>query len=101
MGTYELGLIVYESDLPSEDSPLTCFTSYALAIEEGVTVAGSEHCGTDSATTEEIAWFDVSIGGSCGGVPKEELVVDGVWTIMTVWGIPEAGCGVSRRRGKR
>jgi len=85
-GSYELGLILYEANLPT-DGPRTCFTSYA--ITEGVNVAGGTHCGSDTETIAKIASFDVSIGGSCGGVPKEEPVVDGVWTLLTVWGIPE------------
>ena len=85
-GSYELGLIVYEEDLPTEE-PMTCFTSYA--ITQGVNVAGGGICGLSPESVAEIAAFDVLIGGSCGGVPKEEPVVEGVWTLLTVWGIPE------------
>lgn len=85
-GSYELGLIVFEENLPSE-GPLTCFTHYA--ITEGVNVAGGSICGSDPDGVAEIASFNLSIGGSCGGVPKENPVVDGVWTLLTVWGIPE------------
>jgi hypothetical protein len=86
-GNYELGLIVYESELPAQ-GPITCFTSYA--ITQGVSVAGGTQCGSDAAGAERIASFDLSIGGSCGGVPKEEPVAEGVWTLLTLWGLPAA-----------
>lgn len=85
---YELGLIVYEEDLPSED-PMTCFADYAM--KEGVNVVGGGICAPDADRAAEIAEFHFGISGSCGGVPKEDPVVEkGPRTLLSVWGVPEA-----------
>lgn len=86
-GSYELGLIVFEQTLPSE-GPETCLLSYAMT--EGANVAGGSICGSDPEAIADIASFHLSIGGSCGEVPKEQPVVEGVWTLLTAWGIPQA-----------
>lgn len=92
---YELGLIVFEEDFPTEDPPLTCFSDYAYAINEGVTVVGGAICGDRPQQVADLAAFHLSGGGSCGPIPKEDPVVNGIWTILTVWGVPETAGSVT------
>ncbi|HZD24177.1 MAG TPA: hypothetical protein VE569_12375, partial [Acidimicrobiia bacterium] len=91
-GAYELGLVVHQIDLP-EGEPDTCFTSYA--ITQGFDVAGGSICGPSPQQAAEIAAFQLVIGGSCGPIPKEDPVVDGIWTLLAVWGVPDTAGAVT------
>lgn len=85
---YELGLAVYlEQSLPLAPS-LLCFSPYATT--KGVQVAGGSVCAQTQEKAEELAAFHLSAGESCGGIPKEEPVVEGVWRNLAVWGVPES-----------
>ena len=85
-GAYELGLVVFDENLPFE-YPLTCFAPYALT--QGQMVAGAFTCASESDVVSWLASLHLSVDGTCGGLPKEDPVVEGVWTLLTVWGLPE------------
>lgn len=87
-GAYELGLIVYrEEPLVPLEPPMLCFSTYAMT--QGVNVAGGATCAYSQEQAVELAEFHLGSSGSCGPHPKEEPVVDGIWTTIAVWGIPE------------
>lgn len=86
-GAYELGLIVYQDGPESGDSPMICFSEYA--ITQGVNVGGGAQCVTSQEKAEEVAEFGLAAGGACGAIPKERPVVEGNWLTLAVWGIPQ------------
>ena len=91
-GVYELGLVVYQED-SQDGSPMVCFSEYA--ITEGVNVAGGAQCATSLESAQETAAFGLGASGICGGLPKEEPVVDGNWLTVAVWGIPDIAKSVT------
>ena len=97
-GAYELGLIVYrEESLVPLDHPMICFSQYAMT--QGVNVAGGATCAYSQEKAEELAEFHLGLSGACGAHPKEEPIVDGVWTTIAVWGIPETADTLTVRLG--
>lgn len=86
--TGELGVIMY-SDLSVDDeegSIYTCFSDYAEI--DGVMVAGGARCVPTLERAAEMASFGIAISGACGPVPKDDPQIDGRWTLLSIWGIP-------------
>ncbi|MEA2024379.1 MAG: hypothetical protein U9N79_08845 [Actinomycetota bacterium] len=82
-----VGLAMYQDRSLEGETVYTCFTHYAVI--DGVSVAGGGRCAPTLEQAAEIARFDIAIEGSCGPRPKDDPQIDGRWTLVSVWGIPD------------
>jgi hypothetical protein len=84
----ELGLILYRDlAVGGEEQPaLICLHDYARI--GGTYVAGGAQCAPTPERAAEMAAFGIAGSGACGPHPKDDPQLDGVWTLLTLWGIP-------------
>lgn len=82
-----VGLAMYQDRSLEGETVYTCFANYAVI--DGVSVAGGGRCAPTLQQAAEIARFDIAIEGSCGPRPKDDPQIDGRWTLVSVWGIPD------------
>lgn len=82
-----VGLAMYQDRSLEGETVYTCFTHYAVI--DGVSVAGGGLCAPTLEQAAGTARFDIAIEGSCGPRPKDDPQIDGRWTLVSVWGIPD------------
>lgn len=85
--TTELGLILYSDLSINEDGPAyTCFADYAEI--GGVAIGGGAQCAPTIERAFEMAGFGIALSGACGPLPKDDPQIDGSWSLLSIWGIP-------------
>lgn len=88
VGSTRTGLVLHREPDAAGGST-SCLTTYGFVNE--VLVVGGSSCSTDPAQVERLAKGPVTldISSSCGPHPKDDPVIDGSWSLVMLWGLPE------------